>query len=96
MREKAPNYSAEDLLTLYTVSGGVPKYVEFYADRNLLTHQQMIDAFFTEDSFHLEEGKALLLEEFGKDYGTYFSILLKHKKSPANSVATTSSTGLSR
>lgn len=75
MREKAPGHSAEDLLTLYTVTGGVPKYVEFYTDRNLLTHQKMIDAFFTEDSFHVEEGKALLLEEFGKDYGTYFSIL---------------------
>lgn len=76
MREKAPDHSADDLLTLYIVTGGVPKYVEFYTDRNLLTHQDMIEAFFTEDSFHLEEGKALLLEEFGKDYGTYFSILV--------------------
>jgi len=75
MRDKAPNHSADDLLALYIVTGGVPKYVEFYADRNLLKQQEMIDAFFSEDSFHLEEGKALLIEEFGKDYGTYFSIL---------------------
>lgn len=34
----------------------------------------MIGAFFLEETFLRYEGEALLLEEFGKDYGPYFSI----------------------
>ena len=35
----------------------------------------MIDVLIEEDSYFLDEGWAVLVEEFGKDYGTYFSIL---------------------
>ena len=49
MHEYAPTHSNDDLLALYTFTGGVPKFTE--------------------------EGKNLLIEEFGKNYGTYFSIL---------------------
>lgn len=35
----------------------------------------MIDFMIAEDSIFISEGKAILVEEFGKDYGTYFSIL---------------------
>lgn len=75
LKEYKPDFTSRDLLTLYILTGGVPKYVEYYVDNELLTEEEMIDAFFLDDSFHLNEGKALLVEEFGKDYGTYFTIL---------------------
>lgn len=75
MQELRPGYAPKDLLSFYLLTGGVPKYVEWYAERNLLGHEEMMDAFFQQDSLFLEEGKNLLVEEFGKDYGVYFSIL---------------------
>lgn len=75
MAEYAPDYSKEDLLTMYMLTGGVAKYVELLVDKRNLTKEKMIDAFFEEDSYFLTEGKNALIEEFGKEYGTYFSIL---------------------
>lgn len=75
MQEYNPQYTKEDLLTLYMLTGGVAKYVELLVDRNVLTHDGMFDAVFERDSYFLDEGKAMLIEEFGRDYGMYFSIL---------------------
>ena len=75
MAEYNSQYSKEDLLALYLLTGGVAKYVELFADRRILTKDDMIDAFFEKDSYFLTEGKSMLIEEFGKEYGTYFSIL---------------------
>ena len=44
-------------------------------DKGAVTRQQMIEAIVQPDSVFLAEGKNLLIEEFGKDYGIYFSIL---------------------
>ena len=71
----APDYTSEDLLALYMFTGGVAKYVEMFVDKGQLTMEGMLDVFFERDSFFLDEGKAMLIEEFGKEYGTYFSIL---------------------
>ena len=35
----------------------------------------MLGMFFERDSYFVSEGKNLLVDEFGKDYGNYFSIL---------------------
>jgi AAA+ ATPase superfamily predicted ATPase len=35
----------------------------------------MMAAIFSGDSLFLDEGRAILIDEFGKDYGNYFSIL---------------------
>lgn len=75
MAQYAPDYSKEDLLTMYMLTGGVAKYVELLVDKRNLTKEKMIDAFFEEDSYFLTEGKNALIEEFGKEYGTYFSII---------------------
>lgn len=75
MREYRPRYSSDDLLTLYMTTGGVAKYVELLVDCDCLTRKEMLDRFFQKDSFFLNEGVGMLIEEFGKDYGTYFSIL---------------------
>lgn len=75
MREYNPSHSADDLLTLYMITGGVAKYVELLVNCDCLTRKEILDRFFQKDSFFLNEGKGMLIEEFGKDYGTYFSIL---------------------
>ena len=73
--EYNPTYSNEDLLALYLFTGGVAKYVEMFVDRGLLSWADMLDAVFERDSYFLDEGKAMLVEEFGRDYGMYFTIL---------------------
>lgn len=75
MSEYCPGYKNSDLLALYTLTGGVAKYVELFIDRKKFTEKRMLDMFFEQDSYFLSEGKNMLIDEFGKDYGTYFSIL---------------------
>lgn len=75
MRENYPNYEPIDLLTFYVVTGGVAKYVEYFVDNKQLAQEDFFNVFLDDISFFQDEGKALLIEEFGKDYRTYFSIL---------------------
>ena len=70
-----PNYTQDDLLALYSFTGGVAKYVELLMDKGATTRSKMIETIVQADSIFLSEGKNLLIEEFGKDYGIYFSIL---------------------
>lgn len=75
MQDYNPNYTNDDLLALYTFTGGVPKYVELFCDNSSLTKDEMISFMIRENSPFTDEGKNLLIEEFGKNYATYFSIL---------------------
>jgi len=75
LRDHNPNYKKDDLLFLYMVTGGVPKYVELLMDSRSTSLEKMLDYVCSQDSYFLKEGKDLLISEFGKDYGTYFSIL---------------------
>jgi hypothetical protein len=70
-----PDYSNDDLLALYSFTGGVPKYVELLCDNTELSVDGMISFMVRENSSFTDEGKNLLVEEFGKNYATYFSIL---------------------
>lgn len=69
------SYTPEDLLALYSFTGGVAKYVQLLVDAGAMTKSAMLDHIIKADSIFLGEGKAILIEEFGKDYGVYFSIL---------------------
>ena len=69
------NYTPEDLLMLYTISGGVAKYVELLIDTGATNKEAMIDAVCKNGSVFLNEGSELLVGEFGKRYQVYFSIL---------------------
>ncbi len=69
------DYRPDDLLALWTYTGGVAKYVALMINRKAFTRKKMIEVLVEEDSYFLNEGWAVLVEEFGKDYGTYFSIL---------------------
>lgn len=75
LTEYNPGHSAEDLLALYSFTGGVAKYVQLLMDAGATTKEKMLDQIVKADSIFLGEGKAVLIEEFGKDYGIYFSIL---------------------
>jgi len=69
------NYQNDDLLALYCFTGGIPKYLEIICDGCELKVERMIEFIVRENSPFIDEGKNLLIEEFGKNYGTYFSIL---------------------
>ena len=75
MADANPNYSKEDLLALFTFTGGVAKYVAQLVDGEALDKNGMIRHIISPNSIFLNEGKYNLIEEFGKDYGIYFSIL---------------------
>ena len=75
LREYNAKYSPEDLLCLYLLTGGVAKYIELLMDAGAVTHKKMLDMVTRADSPFIGEGKDLLISEFGKEYGTYFSIL---------------------
>ncbi|MBL7111041.1 MAG: ATP-binding protein [Bacteroidales bacterium] len=70
-----PFWTPEDLLALYCFTGGVAKYVQLFLDAGAYTRQAMIDLMIKEDSLFLLEGKNMLIEEFGKEYAYYFTIL---------------------
>lgn len=75
LAEYNPGYTNDDLLALYSFTGGVAKYVEILVNDEALTPEKMINAIIRDDSIFINEGRAMLVEEFGKDYDTYFSIL---------------------
>lgn len=75
MRDYRPVYNNDDLLALYSFTGGVPKYVELFCDNDSLSVDEMIAFMIRENSPFVDEGKNMLIEEFGKNYATYFSIL---------------------
>jgi AAA+ ATPase superfamily predicted ATPase len=49
--------------------------LEILLENKCVTEEAMFDYIFSKDSFFIEEGKNLLIQEFGKEYGIYFSIL---------------------
>ena len=70
-----PNYTPDDLLCLYMLTGGVAKYIELLIDGGYTTKEKMLDAVCRQDSYFLSEGRDLLVNEFQGEYGNYFSIL---------------------
>lgn len=70
-----PAYCNEDLLALFSITGGVAKYVQLLIDDKAFTKKKILANVISENSVFISEGKNSLVEEFGKDYGVYFSIL---------------------
>ena len=75
IRDYHPDFSNEDLLAFYLFTGGVAKYVELLADAKAFTLESILNEVFSDNSLFIDEGKNVLIDEFGKDYGNYFSIL---------------------
>jgi len=75
LTDNFPEVKNNDILAFYTITGGAARYVEIFFDKGKYTLSGMIDEIIRENSLLIDEGKNVLIEEFGKDYSTYFSIL---------------------
>ena len=75
LKDYNPNYTADDLLFLYMLTGGVSHYIALLMNAKAVTYKKMLDFVTRSDSPFLNEGKELLVSEFGRDYSIYFSIL---------------------
>ena len=73
--EDYDSYSSNNLLDFYTITGGIAKYIELFALHGAFDFDSMLETIIEPNSLFLQEGKNRLIEEFGKEYGTYFSIL---------------------
>lgn len=68
-------YSSQNLLDFFILTGGIAKYIELFVLYEAFTKEEMIAETIKAHSLFLDEGKNRLIEEFGKEYGVYFSIL---------------------
>ena len=75
LHDAKPDYTNEDLLVLYTYTGGIPKYMELLLDNDCTDKESIISFITRENSLFIDEGRNLLIQEFGKHYETYFTIL---------------------
>ena len=65
----------DTLFDFYVLTGSVPKYVDILMTNGITSKGEILDFMLAEFSPFLDEGKNFLIEEFGKEYGTYFAIL---------------------
>jgi AAA+ ATPase superfamily predicted ATPase len=75
LRDFCPSFTNENLLAFYMITGGVAKYVELLAESGAFSLDEILDEIFSDNSLFLDEGRNILIDEFGKDYSNYFSIL---------------------
>lgn len=75
LRDFNPQFTPDDLLTLYMTTGGVAKYVEQMMSHGAIDKESMIQEFLSAASYFIPEGKDMLNDEFGKESNNYFSIL---------------------
>ena len=68
-------YTPEDLLCLYMLTGGVAKYIGQLMDAGATTKDHMLEWVTATGSPFLSEGTELIMAEFGRDYSNYLSIL---------------------
>lgn len=70
-----PDYQNEDLLCLFMITGGVPKYVELLMDAGCYTKEKMLNFVCTQDSYFINEGNDIVNQLFGDKSVAYFSVL---------------------
>ncbi len=66
-----------EIIRFYAVFGGVPKYYEYIESLKTLEFESAMKTMFFDQRmpFLKDEGKAVLISEFGGEYKIYFSIL---------------------
>lgn len=67
--------NANNYFNFYVMTGGMPKYLDLLLNEKAQHLDDILHAILQKDSLFLTEGKNLLIEEFGRDYLTYFTIL---------------------
>jgi AAA+ ATPase superfamily predicted ATPase len=69
------NFSLKNLFNYYVFTGCMPRYIDTLVSNDIFSLNGIIDFALSSNSPFLNEGKNILIEEFGKEYNTYFSIL---------------------
>lgn len=67
--------NAKNFFNYYVLTGNSPKYLEIFLQEKADDLPSMLQVIFQKDSLFLNEGRNLLIEELGRDYLTYFTIL---------------------
>lgn len=75
LKSEAGRLIHTDLWSLWTMTGGVARYVQLFMDDHAYTRRAMIESVLAPSSPFIDEGKIILAEEFGAEYSTFFSIL---------------------
>ncbi len=68
-------FSDTTLFDYYIFTGGTPKYIDLLIGSKSKDYNTILDSILHPNSPFLDEGKLVLIEEFGKEYSIYFSIL---------------------
>jgi len=68
-------YTPHNLLDFFILTGGVAKYIELFINAKAFDRNSMVNEIVSPHGLFLDEGRNRLIEEFGKEYGVYFSIL---------------------
>ena len=76
LRDEKPDFSSEDLLLFYAVTGGVARYAEQFVVTGAFSEEAMIEEIFRDSSYFLTEAEVLLANEF-KVESRYYSILVE-------------------
>jgi len=69
------SYSGTNLFYNYLITGGIPRYQELLIESGCYDKKSIMNFILEKDSFFISEGRNLLIQEFGKEYGIYFSVL---------------------
>ena len=69
-----PRFNGEDLLTLFSITGGVAQYVKVLMQNQAFTKQSMLNEVISNNLF-LSEGQLMLVSEFKNNYSINFEIL---------------------
>ena len=80
MADAKPDYTKEDLLAMFTFTGGVAKYVSQLVDGGALDKEAMIRHIVSPNSTFLNEGKNNLIEQFGKDWHLFLHPLMHSQR----------------
>ena len=70
-----PDITPEDLLAVYTFTGGVPLYVHGLIRAGAFSCEDILKYYLRLGSPYITEGKEMLIDGVGKEYTFYFSIL---------------------
>lgn len=68
-------FSGENILHLFSIFDGIPKYIEELVDIGHKEFKENLKFLLTDREFLWDEGENLLKEEFGKEYSSYYSIM---------------------
>ncbi len=68
-------YKLPLLFDYFAITGALPKYIDILVNEKAFSFDRIVNSVVRKNSPFVHEGRNLLIEEFGRSYNTYFSIL---------------------